>query len=124
MMESNGVDVDLICPERRMIVALRDLIEKQYKYQKGQNYYSDKLNVTYYYLNTLTKKYLGKTVYQLLQDRLLKESIFLLTETAFSAKTIAYQLGFSDPSNFGKFMKEYTGMTPRGYRSLRGANYI
>jgi AraC family transcriptional regulator, transcriptional activator of pobA len=32
---------------------------------------------------------------------------------------IAYQLGFSDPANFGKFFKKQAGMSPLTFRKKR-----
>jgi AraC family transcriptional activator of pobA len=106
----------LICPEAKLMQALRELIAANYKFQRGQQFYNDALNVTYYYLNNVSKRRMAKTVYQLVADRLLSESKLLLTNTVCSVKTIAYELGFSDPSNFVKFFKERTGQTPKAFR--------
>jgi AraC family transcriptional activator of pobA len=106
----------MTCPEAKLTQALQELIAANYKFQRGQQFYNDALNVTYYYLNGVSKRRLGKTVYQLVADCLLKESKALLSTTACSVKTIAYELGFSDPSNFVKFFKGCTGQTPLEFR--------
>jgi AraC-like DNA-binding protein len=44
------------------------------------------------------------------------EAKTLIQFTEMDIAQIAYQLNFSDPTNFGKFFKKQTGMTPLGYR--------
>jgi len=45
------------------------------------------------------------------------EAIEFLCHTELSIDDISLQLGFSDPSNFGRAFKKWTGVSPRAYRS-------
>ncbi|SHN00620.1 AraC family transcriptional regulator [Chitinophaga sp. CF418] len=49
------------------------------------------------------------------EQRILLEAKKLLADTALSIKTIAYKLDY-DESNFTKFFKRFTGITPSLYR--------
>jgi len=93
-------------------------MERDYLVHRGQEYYCEALGVSYYYLNLVTGKFFGKSVHMLLQERLFLESKRLVLNTAMSAKSIAYHLEFSDPSNFIKFFKGFSGYTPKTYRKL------
>ena len=103
---------------------LSGLIETHYKTGKTVSFYSQQLKITPKTLNRLTSHVLGQTLYQLIQDRRLKESRVMLLDDQFLIKEIAYQLGFRNPAVFGRFFKELTGMTPRAFRAAANVRTI
>ena len=57
------------------------------------------------------------TSYRKLMDQVREQRARdLLLNTAVPIKTIAEQLGFESPSNFGRSFKRWTGTTPKAYR--------
>ena len=54
----------------------------------------------------------GQTSRQVLDERIALEARRLLTHTTRATASIARDLGFSDPSNFSKFIKRHTGQLP------------
>lgn len=64
--------------------------------------------------NTLHER-LGQSPCALYEERLTGVAKELLSTTGLSIGAIAAQLYF-DPSNFTKFFKNYTGVTPKEYR--------
>lgn len=74
------------------------------------------LSISLSTLTSTTTKELGKSVKQLIKERLLIEIKKQLLLTNNSIKTISYEFDFSDPSNFNKFFKRETGMTPLDFR--------
>lgn len=63
-------------------------------------------------LNALTLKELGKSASLLIKEALIMAVKKELLLSNSSVKEIAYQFDFSDPSNFNKFFKRETGLTP------------
>jgi AraC-like DNA-binding protein len=61
--------------------------------------------------NTSVKEIIDETRHQL--------SLNFLDQSHYSIKEVAYALGFSDPSNFARAFKRWTGKTPRQYRSSK-----
>ncbi|MDX1457661.1 MAG: AraC family transcriptional regulator [Marinobacter sp.] len=58
--------------------------------------------------------------FQTLQDRVRHErAADLLVTTGLSIDDIAYQLGYSDPSNFGRAFRKWEGVSPSAYRASR-----
>lgn len=57
----------------------------------------------------------GVTIYNFYQNRRLAKALQLLQMKEMPILEIAFQLGFSSSSNFSKFFKKMTGMTPREY---------
>lgn len=53
----------------------------------------------------------------IIKERILMEAKNHLTHTSMTISEIAYQLNFSDNSNFVKFFKSLTGLTPSQYRA-------
>jgi AraC family transcriptional regulator, regulatory protein of adaptative response / methylphosphotriester-DNA alkyltransferase methyltransferase len=65
--------------------------------------------------NTL-KLTLNTSVCEVMEERILAESIILLKETTLSIADIGQKFGYSEPTNFTKFFKSMTGITPLQYR--------
>lgn len=83
--------------------------------------YADMLQLTQRQLDALTRRAVGKTVAQLLDDAVMLESKRRLVSTVDSIKTIAFDLGFEDPSYFVRFFKRHAHRTPMQFRLQRHA---
>lgn len=92
------------------------LVEQQICYNKQVTYYANNLHLTSYKLNTITKKLLGKTCSQLINEQIILESKRLLLATSNQINEIAFKLGYEDPSYFIRFFKKQTNYTPNVYR--------
>lgn len=69
------------------------------------------------YISKKLKTYTGKSFHTLLTEERLSAAKYLLIHTSLSVGDIAYQVGYSFPSNFsGRFYAE-TGMYPKEYRA-------
>ncbi|MBL7740324.1 MAG: helix-turn-helix transcriptional regulator [Chitinophagaceae bacterium] len=68
------------------------------------------------HLSNTIKEVTGRSTCDHYEERLLKISKELLLDTTLSISQIASQLTY-DPSNFTKFFKAYTGMTPKKFRN-------
>ncbi|MEV5612779.1 helix-turn-helix transcriptional regulator [Streptomyces sp. NPDC052225] len=73
---------------------------------------------------TLTRATLaatGRTAKQYVDERVLLEAKRLLWHSGLPAKEVADALGFPDPSDFTKFFRLRTGVTPGAFRAGPGA---
>lgn len=95
---------------------LQQLIDLHYTEHRPVSFYADKLHTTAKHLNEISKKALGKTTSQLLQERLLLEAKRLLIHSAKSIKEVANTLGFSEITYFFRFFKKHAGHTPEQFR--------
>ena len=102
--------------DRDYIILLRDLVEVYFKEQKQVSFYASKLSVTEKRLNLASSKIFGKTVKQVIDDRVLLEAKRLLAHTSDSIKEIGFNLGFDEPTNFIKYFKKHNSSTPVEFR--------
>ncbi|MCG8311116.1 MAG: helix-turn-helix transcriptional regulator [Cytophagales bacterium] len=93
----------------------RQLLNSTGRYRKV-NYYAEKLHTTPQNLTNICKKQCNKTASELINRHILLEAKRYVLHTDNTINEIAYQLNFSDVSNFVKFFKRIEGMTPIQYR--------
>ena len=79
--------------------------------------YAEELNLHPNYLNSVIKSKTGQTVNEWISKRTLSVAKFLLINTSYSAKEIAYKLGFSEPTHFSRFFKKHTQVSPSTFRN-------
>ncbi|MEA5140979.1 helix-turn-helix domain-containing protein [Arcicella rigui] len=89
----------------------------QYIYEKQKTTdYAEMMAISPNHLNKCVKMTLGKSAHDLLKEMLLLEAKFLLKQSDLNISEIAYKIGRNEISDFGRFFKAQTGMTPSEYR--------
>lgn len=93
----------------------RSLLERNFVNDRTVEGYSKMLNISAGFLNKICRQFSGLSAQQMIHYKLVSEIKKQLYQNK-SAKEIAYEFGFSDPSNFNRFFKKFTGSTPQQYR--------
>lgn len=93
----------------------RSLLEKRFLQDQTVESYTRMLNVSPGFLNKICRQFSGLSAQQMIHHKLVSEIKKHLHQSK-SAKEICYELGFSDPSNFNRFFKKITHITPQQYR--------
>lgn len=102
--------------EFKLMIDFKQLIEKEFNYNRSVANFCDQLQVSYKLLNKISKNHTGKNPAELIAERLLMEAKRLLLHTRLSIKEIAYKLNYDDPSHFSKFIKNTSGKSPAELR--------
>jgi AraC family transcriptional regulator, transcriptional activator of pobA len=97
-------------------LAFTQLLDKQFTHQKAVQQYASQMGITERRLQQATSAALGKTPKQLVEERVLLEAKRLLVHTSQSIKEIGFELGFEEPTNFGRFFRQKIGRTPAEFR--------
>ena len=105
-----------IVGSKRKAADLLDLIEMNYIEHRDVCFYSEKMSMSDKVVNDISKKVLGKTVKDIIQDRLVLEIKREIASGIKTFKELAFHLGFNEPSYFTRFFKQKTGLTPEKYR--------
>jgi len=79
--------------------------------------YANKLCTTSQNLNAVCKKAIGKNAHEIINEQLLLEAKRLLLHTDKTVNEIAYELNFTDDSNFVKFFKSSCNVTPHQFKA-------
>lgn len=104
-------------PALELFQALQTTIELQYRRQHQVADYTKLLCVTPRQLNAVSQKFLGKTVAEMIHDRISMEAKRLLRYAGRSVSEVASDLGFDDLAHFSRFVKRQTGKTPREWKT-------
>lgn len=80
------------------------------------SFYANKIGVSPNYLSTVVKAVSGSTCAELINRNLVMHAKVMLKYSEDQIWVISDLLNFSNPSEFSKFFKRETGMTPLSYR--------
>nr|WP_295926521.1 helix-turn-helix domain-containing protein [uncultured Dyadobacter sp.] len=106
-------------PQQLLLSKYIQLVNNHYLDKRTVKEYADLLSVTPNHLSQSVKAVSGKNALSYIAARLLTEAKSLLLYTHVDMAEIAYQLGFSDPANFGSFFKKNVGMSPLAFRKRK-----
>lgn len=95
---------------------LGELIDEHYMEHKQPHVYASLMNLSASYLNNLCKQMLGKTLSDLIQERVILEAKRFFAYSDLTISQVADKLHFSEPSYFIRFFKKQTGVTPEQFR--------
>lgn len=99
----------------KLLQKFNSLIENHYAESRNANFYAAKLAVTYKHLNSTCKEIMNKTAKSVIDDFIVLQAKRKLINADMKSTELAYDLGFEDPTNFTKYFKKQTGLTPKSF---------
>jgi AraC family transcriptional activator of pobA len=103
------------------LARLPELIERNYQAKHNPSDYAALLNITPKALGKLAKTHFGKTLTELIRERVLKHAKWQLLHTRRPIKEIAAEVGFDDEFYFSRWFKRGTGTAPTSFREFETA---
>jgi AraC-like DNA-binding protein len=104
-----------------LLAAFRELVEAHYRGVHAPSAYAALLHVTPKTLNRVVRAQLGKTVSQVIRERMLVHAKWELLHTLRPVKEVAAELGFDDELYFSRLFKKATGVSPVHFREFETA---
>jgi len=92
-------------------------VYKNFKQQRGVEFYADKLALTPKYLSKVIKENTGMSANDWIDDYAMLEAKALLKSTKMTIQQISDDLNFPSQSFFGKYFKRHAGVSPKTYRN-------
>lgn len=92
------------------------LVEENWQSHKTVIYYADTLNISSKTLNTIVQSVSKRTSKAIIDEISFINIKRFLINSDDSIKEIAYQTGFTEPTNFFKFFRRFSSLTPEEFR--------
>ncbi|MGY4918554.1 helix-turn-helix domain-containing protein [Streptomyces sp. 900116325] len=96
-------------------------VERDHAVPRRVDDYATALRYSPHTLTRATLAATGCTAKQYVDDRVLLEAKRLLQHSGLTTKEVTVRLGFTDASDFSKFFRLRTGMTPGAFREGPGS---
>jgi AraC-like DNA-binding protein len=106
---------------RPVLERLAELIETHHRTKHRPQDYAELLHLTPKALGKLVKAHWGRTLTDVIRERLLKHAKWQLLHTERSVKEIAWDAGFADEFYFSRLFKRATGYAPSAFREFETA---
>ena len=98
-------------------IDFQNLVENSAAQHKQVKYYAQLMGVSSKTLNTITRTIVNKSAKEFVDEICTKQIKRLLINTEQSVKEIAYAMGFEETTNFYKYFKRQTEITPEQFRN-------
>lgn len=98
-------------------ITFQNLVEAHATQYTKVKEYGKLIGVSTKTLNTITKTIVNKSAKEFIDDICTKQIKRLLINTDLPIKEIAYDSGFEETTNFYKYFKRQTGLTPEQFRN-------
>lgn len=95
----------------------QQLLQQHLPFERQVQFYAKALSISTKKLNRLTQKTVQQAAKNYINDLAIIEMKRLLMNTSLSIKEIAYKTGFDEPTNFVKYFKKISSMTPIAFRN-------
>ncbi len=98
------------------LIRFKELLERHFTEEHLPRFYANQLSISEKSLNLKIKEVYNITATEAIVSRILLEAKRLLLNSRLSIKEISYDLGFSDPAYFSRFIKKHTSLSPKELR--------
>ncbi len=91
-------------------------VEQYYRKNRNTEFYVNLLGINEKSLSKEIKNLTGNTPKIYIDSRVMLEAKRLLAYSHLSIKEIGFEIGFNEPTNFNKYFRKHTGLTPAQFR--------
>ncbi|PZX53109.1 AraC-like DNA-binding protein [Algoriphagus ratkowskyi] len=95
----------------------KDLVEKNYTQTRNVIDYAAMLNISSKHLNLIVREITVNTAKHFIDQYVILEIKRNIFNSEISLKEVAFQTGFDEVTNFTKFFKRQTGLSPKEYKA-------
>lgn len=92
------------------------LIHENGTKHRDLEFYADKLCISPKYLSHVVSKVTGRKCLSWIEDFTINKARQLLKSTDLSISQISYELNFAAPTDFCRYFRSRTGISPKQYR--------
>lgn len=101
-----------------IFIQFKNLVETHYTSTRNVKDYANKLFISTKHLNQVVKEFTLNTAKHFIDDFVILETKRAMVSSNISLKEIAFAVGFDEVTNFTKFFKKHTDLTPKEFKTL------
>lgn len=105
----------------KILLHFNELLEKYFRTEFKVEFYAERLGISAKSLARITKDRYKLSPKSVIDERRILEIKRQLHGTSKAGKTIAYELGFDEPTNMIKYFKKHTRLTPHQFKNAEPA---
>lgn len=113
---SKQENITLSSFDKNLAIQFKSLVRKHLHIKNNVDFFISKLKTTKKALQKATKSTFNMTPKMTIAEQITLESKRLLINPDKQIQEVAYELGFDEPTNFTKFFKKFTSLTPEAFR--------
>lgn len=98
------------------------IVRNECRHHHDIGFYADALCISAKYLDHVVRSETGKAPGYWIREHLSINAKSMLSTTDMTACEVGYALGFNNPSDFGKFFRNMTGLSPLAYRRSKSCH--
>lgn len=102
---------------------IADLLRGRIEYRYKPSDFASRMHIAAVHLTNTIKLTLNTSPCEVMEDRIVLEAQKMLDNTVLSVADIGNLLGFPEPTNFNRFFKNMTGITPLQHRKNKILKY-
>ena len=103
--------------DQTIVGEFMQLAMENYRKEHKISFYARKASLTLSHFCYVISKTTGMTAQQIIMNLIIMDAKTQLKGTDAAVQDIAFTLGFTSPTTFNRYFKNYTGMTPQEYRN-------
>lgn len=102
--------------QKTLFINLQKLLDSEIIISRNAKDYSHKLGVSFKKLNTICNLFTNKSAKEFIDEVLILKAKQMLINNHCAVNQVAYSLGFDEPTNFTKFFKKHTSLSPKEFQ--------
>ena len=95
----------------------KNLVERNYTKTRNVKDFAEMLSISPKHLNMIVREVTLNTAKTFIDQYVILEIKRAILSSTLSLKEVVYQIGFDEMTNFTKFFKKHTGLSPKEYKS-------
>ncbi|WP_179335483.1 AraC family transcriptional regulator [Winogradskyella costae] len=100
-----------------VFINFKNLVEEHYIKTRNVKDYAQLLNISTKHLNTIVRVTTLNSAKHFIDNYVILEIKRVIFSSTISLKEVAYENGFDEVTNFTKFFKKHTGLSPKEFKS-------